>query len=362
MSTRMILGWRRTWHRIGMALICSMGIMAVRAAAQDRQPETVTQPRGSAASVIVASRDDYRIGISDVITVSIDKALELSGNYRVSSKGTISMPYLGAVVANGKSPEELGRYIADRLRDRYLREPIVTVDVSQCNSRAFFIQGSVRSPGVYYIEGRVTLFQLITVAGGLDKDHGSTAFVIRQKANPSDELGVVPGAAVDPKPDRASQSPVQAPGIEGEEASDDYEAIAVNIKALTTGQFEKNMVIQPGDWVQIPATDIFLVGGEVKAPGQFPLRPGTTLRQAIALAQGMTFNAAKGKGAIFRENPVTGQAEEIHVDLGALMNGKGKDLLIRANDVIIVPNSKLRTISGGLFKAFGLSFASLRRY
>jgi len=326
------------------------------AGAQEPQNDQVRLARSGSNSVIVASKDDYLIGISDVLMVTVDKAPELSRNVRVSSKGTIPMPYLGSVPAAGKSPEELGKLIADGLRGRYLREPIVTIEVKQCNSRAFFVQGSVRSPGVYYIEGRVTLYQLITIAGGLEKDHGSTAFVLRQKGRLDPVIEAAPASTehteLRDQPNAASDT----------DAVEDYEAIAVNINALMNGHFEKNMMIQPGDLVQIPQTELFFVGGEVKAPGQFPLRPGTTLRQAIALAQGTTFNAAKSRGSIFRENRTTGQNEELHVDIGAVMNGKGEDIPIRPNDVIIVPNSRLKSVGGGLLKAFGLSFATIRYY
>ena len=48
---------------------------------------------------------------------------------------------------------------------RYLKDPKVYVSVKQYNSRTFFIQGAVRSPGVYVISGKPTLFKLMTIAG-----------------------------------------------------------------------------------------------------------------------------------------------------------------------------------------------------
>jgi protein involved in polysaccharide export with SLBB domain len=107
--------------------------------------------------------------------------------------------------------------------------------------------------------------------------------------------------------------------------------------------------------VNIPTTDVFFVAGEVKSPGSFPQKEGTTLRQAISLAQGMTFNAQGSKGTIFREEPDTGNRKEIKVDIGAVMSGKANDVPIMANDIIIVPNSQLKTVSSALVTAFGLS-------
>ena len=88
--------------------------------------------------------------------------------------------------AKDKTPEELSQEIADRLRGDYLKDPQVTVVVKEYNSRSFFIQGAVRSPGVFQIEGRPSLLTLVTLAGGLNKDHGAQAYVIRRsKSNVS---------------------------------------------------------------------------------------------------------------------------------------------------------------------------------
>src|SRR5262249_13079079 len=141
-----------------------------------------------------------------------------------------------------------------------------------------------------------------------------------------------------------------------------YELIAVSLTALLRGNFDKNVVLQPGDQVNIPQTDVFFVSGEVNAPGQFPLKPGTTLRQAISLAQGTKFSAAKGRSVIFRENQTSGAQEEVKVDIGAVMEGKRRDVPIKANDVVIVPHSTMKAAGGALLKAFGLSVTSIRYY
>ena len=115
------------------------------------------------------------------------------------------------------------------------------------------------------------------------------------------------------------------------------------------------MSLQPGDIVNVPQTDVFFVGGDVKAPGSFSLREGTTLRMAISLAQGINFTASAGKGIIFRENPETGERSELRIEVGAVMGGKKPDEMIYPNDIIIVPNSKLKTIAIPLITGFGTS-------
>jgi GTP cyclohydrolase II len=84
------------------------------------------------------------------------------------------------------------------------------------------------------------------------------------------------------------------------------------------------------------------------------LKDGTTLRQAISLAQGTKYQAALGRGIIFREN-TSGQREELHVDIGAVMSGKKEDITIAANDIVMVPNSRSKSIGGAVLKAFGMT-------
>jgi protein involved in polysaccharide export with SLBB domain len=138
-----------------------------------------------------------------------------------------------------------------------------------------------------------------------------------------------------------------------------YELVKVNINGLLRGNFDQNVMIVPGDIVHIPPTDVFFVAGEVNAPGWFALKEGTTLRQAISLAQGANFNAAADRGIIFREDPATGKRDEIKVDIPAVMNGKKPDIPIAANDIVIVPNSRLKSIGGTLLRAFGVNSARM---
>src|SRR6185369_10309714 len=92
----------------------------------------------------------------------------------------------------------------------------------------FFIQGAVRSPGVYNIEARPSLLELISIAGGLNTTYGATAFVIHK---------------VPPRVETAAKD--SSPAAE-------YELRKANINALLRGEFGDNLKIEPEDIVQIP--------------------------------------------------------------------------------------------------------------
>lgn len=313
--------------------------------------------------VIISSDEDYRLAPSDVIEIIIQDAPELSGNFQISSSGNIPMYYLGTMNVAGKTTEDVSKAIADGLRGRYLKDPKVFVSVRQFNSRTFFIQGAVKSPGVYVIQGKPSLFKLITIAGGLQEKHGSIAYVVREvKAKP--EKLEARGQSTDGKPAPARTTPVAEAvdnakgsntGIEGET---EYELLRAQIGGLTKGRFDQNVLIQPGDVVYIPPAEVFYVAGEVRSPGQYQYKEGMTLRQAITLAQGTYFKAKLNKGIIFREDPLSGKFNEIPVDIGAVMSGGGKDdMPIYPNDVVLVPNSAVKTVAGALLMAMGTGLA-----
>src|SRR5262245_64051539 len=148
------------------------------------QPPAQQLDTPGVTSALADVSEDYLINPGDVIDIQVDRAPELSGTRRVSASGTIRMEYLGRITAQGVTADELASFIANSLSDRYLKNPRVTVTVKQLNSHTFFIQGAINRPGAYQIEGRPSLLTLITVAGGLTENHGSTAFIIREPNRP----------------------------------------------------------------------------------------------------------------------------------------------------------------------------------
>jgi polysaccharide export outer membrane protein len=344
--------------------ICASSINAQQRRGEPQQEQPAIQSSTSEmgnAKILTTVDKDYRISAGDVIHLQIEDAPELSHYYRVSSSGHIEMPVLGLVEAQTKTTFELARFISKGLREEeYLNTPNVLVTIKQYNSQTFLIQGSVRNPGVYQTEGRPSLLTMIGLAGGLGADHGSTAFILRpsktKKPEPEADAQISSLQDQTPDPDKSKQTPAGG-NASAPSADPDYELIKVNIGALYKGQFDQR--VEPGDIINIPRADVFFVTGEVKSPGSFTLKEGTTLRQAVSLAQGMTFNAKGAQGVIFREDPALGSRREMKVDISAVVNGKKEDIPLQANDVIIVPNSRTKSIGGMLLMALGVNSARL---
>jgi polysaccharide export outer membrane protein len=341
------------------------GLMDCRAQAQEsgRRASSKTTDETAVIGGITDVKEDYRISPSDVIEIQVDRAPELSGMRRVTASGKIRVEYLGFITAQGKTPDELASFIADSLRGRYLKNPRVTVTIAQMNSHTFFIQGSVRRPGVYQLEGRPTLLTLVTLAGGLTENHGSTAFIIREGRRPDTNVPASGGPDAPPilqskssAAGQPSQSPSQSDAPDqAPEEREEYELIKVNINGLLRGDFDKNIRLDPRSVVNIPQAEVFFVGGDVNAPGSFVFKEGATLRQAITLAQGMKPTAATDQAIIFREDPTSKKKQEIRVDARKIMSGKQEDVAIVANDIVIIPNSRSKAVGGALLATFGFS-------
>jgi polysaccharide export outer membrane protein len=311
---------------------------------------TQTAPAGREIADERAGVDsNYKISPDDLLEIKIEDAPELSRSYQVDASGQIEMPIIGSVVAKQKTANELARLITAGLRQQdYLNNPNVVVTVRQVSAKTYFIQGAVHKSGVFQIEGRPSLLTIIGLAGGLADNHGSTVFILR----PNKTQKQSQDANLQAKEEN------QDSGADSANAAD-YDLIRVNLSALYKGQFEQNLKLEPGDIINIPRADVFFVAGEVHAPGSFPLKEGTTLRQAISLAQGLTFKARNGDGTIFREDSESGRRQEIKIDIGAVMNGKKEDIPILANDVIIIPNSRTKSVGGAILMALGINSARL---
>ncbi len=117
--------------------------------------------------------DDYRISADDQISVIVFNETDLSVNkVRVSGNGTISMPLLGQVAIEGHTVTEVEKKITTLLLDGYLKNPNVTVSITEY--RPFYINGEIKKPGSYpYIKG-LTIEKAVALAGGFTERASKT--------------------------------------------------------------------------------------------------------------------------------------------------------------------------------------------
>jgi protein involved in polysaccharide export with SLBB domain len=111
-------------------------------------------------------RNSITLGSGDTFEARVYGEKELSGEFRVSSEGTIHFPLLGETTVLNLSPSEVATLLQDKLREGYLRDPYVTVAIKEYKSKKVFVLGQVSKPGTFPFEGKMNIIQAITLAGG----------------------------------------------------------------------------------------------------------------------------------------------------------------------------------------------------
>ncbi len=106
----------------------------------------------------------YRLDAGDRLRVVVYGQEGLTNTYAIDAGGSITMPLIGAVAARGKTPAGLAADIAARLRNGYIREPSVAVEVE--TYRPFFILGEVAAPGQYPYVPNMSIESAVAIAGG----------------------------------------------------------------------------------------------------------------------------------------------------------------------------------------------------
>lgn len=116
--------------------------------------------------------NDYVLGVGDKLKITTFGEADLSGDFEVSSTGTISMPLIGEVAATGKTVTQLQSMISGKLSQGYMRNPHVSIEV--LGYRPFFIVGEVMKPGSYNYVNGMSIINAVAMAGGYtyraDKD------------------------------------------------------------------------------------------------------------------------------------------------------------------------------------------------
>jgi polysaccharide export outer membrane protein len=106
----------------------------------------------------------YLLGPGDVLQINVFGESDLTGSYRVSDTGTLAMPLVGPISAQGLTLEQFQQQLGQRLDAGVVKSPNVTVQVSEY--RPFFILGEVKNPGSYAYVPDMTVLTAVAIAGG----------------------------------------------------------------------------------------------------------------------------------------------------------------------------------------------------
>lgn len=164
----------------GLLCMIVMGAFSCDKAYQPLAPDISTAPR----SKTFTDWGEYLIDANDLVSVNCQNKNEVSGIYRVSPSGNITLPLGGVVRAKGLTESQLRDSIVLKLRP-HLSSPRVVVSLSQLNSYVVYFTGRVQRPGTYRLESKTTLLQGLALAGGVASDSVNRVVIIRDSADGS---------------------------------------------------------------------------------------------------------------------------------------------------------------------------------
>jgi polysaccharide biosynthesis/export protein len=265
------------------------------------------------------SGTNYVLGPDDQIALLVPDADELNNKaFRINRMGDVDLPVIGRTHAAGLTAEQLEGEIDERLK-RFLVDPKAVVAVTDFRSQPISILGAVNTPGVHQVQGQKTLYEALSLAGGLREDAGNIVKITRKL-----KWGPIPLANA--KTDPTGQ----------------FSIASVPIKEiLQASNPAANIAIAPEDVISVPKAELVYVIGSVHKPGGFTLGENTSFSalQVLSLAEGLDSTAAGAKAKIMRVGAGGLARLEIPINLKSILAGKSADVELRANDILFVPNS-----------------------
>lgn len=329
-TVRPISDWLRA-ELVFVSLLLLLGqASALRAQQQLETQQQTNQKIQELAALSRARPRDLPVGTGDLLHIEVFDVPELSRDVRVGDAGDITYPLIpGKIQASGLTPFQLEEKIEHLLIENGLvTHPQVSVFVKEQNSQPVSVVGAVARPMVYQIVRPTTLLEVLSNAGGISDDAGSTVIITRS----------TPGAPED----------IGNPGEE-RQVGPKSQIITIRLQdLLESGDSAYNIPVYGGDVISIPRAGIVYVSGAgVQQPGGYVLLSHgdqITALKAIALAHGLSGFAKADDAVIFRPNPITGQNDVIPVHLKQIQSRKTEDVAMKSKDILYVPDSAGRRI------------------
>lgn len=128
------------------------------------QPYAVAQRPGAYQQYAAYGEPPYQLDSGDRVRITVYGQEGLNNSYVVDPSGLITLPLAGPIQARGLSKDQLAGAITAKLKQGYIREPHVAVEIE--TYRPFFILGEVNAPGQYPYVANLTVETAVAIAGG----------------------------------------------------------------------------------------------------------------------------------------------------------------------------------------------------
>ena len=275
-------------------LVVFIGVFLALATACFAQTSTTAKP--------------YTLKPEDVIRIQVFNQQQIAADVPVGEDGNIAAPFVGVLYVEGKTIAEVEKALFDLYKKKLLlRDPIVSVTITQYRRLKASINGQVNRPGEVIFRPGDTIMNLLSAGGGYVSDRSD-----------------------------ARRSTLRRKGSR--------ELIPIDLYALTVfGDNSQNYELQDGDILDIPEEqrNRIMVLGQVRNPGLFPYRETMRLMDALTISGGeVPYRARTSKAYVMRELPGRpGEYVRINADLVSfLVKGDSvQNVKLLPGDLVYIP-------------------------
>jgi polysaccharide export outer membrane protein len=328
----------------------------------------------------------YKVGPNDVIQIKVIGHEHLDTTVTVAADGSITFPYIGTVYIKGMTLSQVTEEITKRLKEGYIRYPVVTAFLVRSLSTKIFTYGELRVRGELPYEDDMTLLRALSTAGGITEDGIYGAIKLKRKEKgkyvesyigtkqeiENTEKGNLPmqvddilivernktffiygevgrtGEFVLEKDMTVTRALSVAGGVREDglygkvklrrkQEDGTYKDIEIDLKGTIEGQGEGDVLIQPDDILIVERNKTFLIYGEVNKQGEFVLQDNMTVFKAITVAGGFTKWGSESKVRVLRQTEDGSGLKTIKVNINDVIKGNAAaDIFLNPNDVVVV--------------------------
>lgn len=235
---------------------------AIAQPAVSAQPATTAGAPTAPTAAAVSLNNGYKVGVGDVLEVSVLGRDEYRARVQVQTDGTILLPYINSIPATNKTILELRDTVQKALEaGGYYTKPAVSVVVTTFASRYVVVLGEVGTPGIVPIDRAYRVSEIIARAGGL-RTAGADAVTLTPEGGEPRQL---------------------------------------SLREAATGGADKDPFVNPGDKIYIAPPKTFYIYGQVNAPGTYPIDRSMNVRKALARGGGLTALGSEGRVKVIRD-------------------------------------------------------------
>jgi polysaccharide export outer membrane protein len=288
---------------VSLAVLCSLRLLAQTPVTGEALPSAPAHETATPPSPRLLANSNVKLGIGDLIEISVFGVPDLSSKARISGSGDVYLPLIDYAHVADLTVDEAQELIQKRLEDGgFVRGPHVTIFVNESASQAITMIGEVARPGAFPAIGERRLFDLISAAGGFTEKAGRIVTI---------EHHGDPGKKVELQ-------------LSSHDLSEDT---------------RDNVDIYPGDLIIVSRAGIVYVVGDVQRPSGFLVSEDNalTVLKALALAGGGTKTSALNSTRILRQTP--NGVQEIPIRLKKILYAKAPDVALVKGDILFIPGS-----------------------